>query len=116
MGTRPKKSGKRRIEKTTGGKTLNYLFRSRVDLASLWIDDDDDEMDVYCQSLCNCKFLLSTLRKSAQKRKLSNMGRRLRRAVSLGSENQLLMGIALSGYERYAPGELSRMNMEERSE
>ena len=79
-------------------------------------DDDDDEDDSYCQSLCNCKFLLSTLRKSLQKRKLSNMGSKLRRAVSLGSENQLLMGMALSGYDRYAPGELSKMNIEERSE
>ena len=65
----------------------------------------------------------------------SRTGKRLSRAVSLGSLNQDLMGIALSaeaelergtlarhgnqsglpGYALYAPGELSKMKTEERS-
>ena len=65
----------------------------------------------------------------------SRTGKRLSRAVSLGSLNQDLMGIALSaeaelergthaknghqsglpGYALYAPGELSKMKIEDRS-
>ncbi len=49
---------------------------------------------------CTCKFRLSTDLTSLVNLRASSMGRRSRRAVSWGSENQDLMGIALSGQER----------------
>ena len=88
------------MEKKTKGGTLSFLKSSTraINNVSLITCACQHRATLrYCQSLCNCKFLLSTLRKSAQNRKLSNMGRRLRRAVSLGSENQLFIGMALSG-------------------
>lgn len=49
------------------------------------------------QSRCECKFLPRTLRTSCVNRNASSTGNRLSRAVSMGSENQDLMGMALSG-------------------
>lgn len=46
--------------------------------------------------LCRCKFLLKTERTSLVKRSASRTGRRFRSAVSLGSQNHDLIGIALS--------------------
>lgn len=49
------------------------------------------------QRRCECKFRPRTLRTSCVNRRASSTGRRLSRAVSIGSENQDLMGMALSG-------------------
>ncbi len=49
--------------------------------------------------LCKCRFLLSTERTSLVKRRASRTGSRFSRAVSLGSQNQDLIGIALSTRE-----------------
>ena len=46
----------------------------------------------------------------------SRTGNKLNRAVSDESLNQDLIGIALSWYVLYAPGDLSRMNIDKRSE
>lgn len=45
---------------------------------------------------CKWRFLLKTERTSCVKRRASKTGRRFKRAVSIGSQNQLLIGIALS--------------------
>lgn len=47
-------------------------------------------------SLCRCKFLLSTVLTSCVNLNASNNGRRSSSAVSWGSENQDLIGTALS--------------------
>ena len=67
------------------------------------LDDDDilynnnNEFSLgYCHSRCWCRFLLSTLRTSLTNRIASNIGKRLSNAVSVASENQLFIGIALS--------------------
>ena len=60
-------------------------------------------------------FRLRIERTSDVNRSASRKGNKLRRQVSVGSQNQLFIGIALSGYCRYAGGELSRMKIDERS-
>ena len=113
--------------------------------------------DVVCtyHNLCASLFLDKTDLTSETNLRASKTGNKLSRAVSEGSLNQDLIGIALSGiesfthiiklyqifisffsrqnkyhvvkkiiykikkspgYDLYAPGELSRMNMDERSE
>jgi len=51
-------------------------------------------------SRCRCRLRLKTDRTSCVKRKASRTGNRLRRAVSIGSENHDLMGIALSATKK----------------
>lgn len=68
------------------------------------------------QCLWASLFLLRMERTSETNLRASRTGKRFRRAVSLGSLNHDLIGIALSGYDLYAPGELSRINTEDKSE
>lgn len=60
---------------------------------------------------CKCKFRDKTERTSFVNRNASNMGNNDNNEISMGSENQLFMGIALLGKQRYAAGELSIMNI-----
>lgn len=60
---------------------------------------------------CRCKFLDRTERTSLVNRNASNNGNSDNRHISMGSENHDLIGIALFGKHRYAPGELSIINI-----
>lgn len=60
---------------------------------------------------CKCKFLDKTERTSFVKRSASNNGNNDNRQMSIGSENHDFIGIALFGKHRYAPGELSIINI-----
>lgn len=60
---------------------------------------------------CKCKFLDNTERTSFVKRNASSNGSSDNKHMSIGSENHDLIGIALLGKHRYAPGELSIMNI-----
>lgn len=59
-------------------------------------EEATDERGCY-HMLCRCRFRLSTERTSLVKRSASNTGSRLSKAMSLGSENHDLIGMALSG-------------------
>lgn len=61
-----------------------------------------------------CRFRDSTDRTSLVNRSASSSGSSDSRQMSIGSENQDLIGMALFGKQRYAPGELSMMNIWER--
>lgn len=65
---------------------------------------------------CKCRFLDKTERTSFVKRSASNKGNNDNRHISIGSENHDFIGIALFGKHRYAPGELSIINICEQNE
>lgn len=60
---------------------------------------------------CKCKFRDRTERTSFVNRNASSNGNNDNRQISIGSENHDLIGIALFGKHRYAPGELSIINI-----
>lgn len=69
-------------------------------------------MELTCyHAPCKCKFLDKTERTSFVNLNASNMGNNDNKETSMGSENQLFIGIALLGKQRYAAGELSIMNI-----
>lgn len=60
---------------------------------------------------CKCKFRDKTERTSFVNRSASSNGSSDNRHMSIGSENHDFIGIALFGKHRYAPGELSIINI-----
>lgn len=68
-------------------------------------------LTLYYHKRCKCKFLDKTERTSFVNRNASNNGKSDNKQISIGSENHDLIGIALFGKQRYAPGELSKMNI-----
>ena len=75
--------------------TPPVLNRKKYSTPSPYTEVNHARVSHQCMQL-RCKFLLRTERTSVVNLRASSTGSRLRRAVSCGSENQDLIGIALS--------------------
>lgn len=89
-----------------------FLWSSSSSSSSLGTATDTNLLPVaFYHRWCSCKLRDKIVRTSFVNRNASSIGSSDNRDVSSGSENHDLIGIALFGKQRYAPGELSIINI-----